>query len=597
MDLTLQALLDELARDGGNVAGMLAGEGAPTREALNALETEALAAFDTIRGGAKTAEDATALEQLSDVIGALRARGGEMDAAEQASQARIAELTRVVHGETEQTGQQEQPAETTEDVGDAPPPVETAPASVPPAASAPAESTPTIGEVTLTPVPIAASGSTVTGAVARRTRLDLATVSARAPKTVAPADMGPRLADVLTAAADIPNVPVGAGFDSLLALAAAANAKSLAMVKGGPGVRYQSGLASLDRRFPAELTCHMDDGDTAVMDYAASEHRLAGGSLVAAGGWCAPSEIIYTLCELEAADELFSLPEVTTTRGGYRWTTDFDFCDILGAPAFFTQTEAQAEAATLKPCFEIPCPDFQECRLDAIGYCLTAGILTSRGYPEVIARWLRGALVAHLHRMSLERLTRVIAGSTDLGTLGAGCGGATSSVLDHIELQAEAIRSRQRMSRGTTIEVLAPTWLRSVMRADLGRRNGFDDALGVTDAQLSAYLGLRGVTVQWLSDYQPFEDCDTNTPLRTTWPTTVQLVMYPAGKWIAGVSDIIRLDNVYDSTLFRTNRYTAIFFEEGLCVMGRCGDSRVFTVPICPTGETGAQTTCACPLP
>lgn len=586
MDLTLQQLLDELARDGGDVAALLRSEHAPDHTALTALETEALTTFDTIRANAATPEDATALEQIAELVTVLRIRGGELEAASQASQARIEELARQVHGEP--TTDADADAEVAPEAAEVP--AETpALAVVPPAV---------VEEPTAVLEAVAASAAPTPTPPVRRARLDLGVIAARTPKVTPPEDTGRRMADVLTAAADIPGVPVGAGFGSFTDLATAANLKSLAMVKGGPGVRLQSGLASLHREFPPELTCHMDDGDTAVLDYAASQARLKGGSLVAAGGWCAPSEILYDLCELEAAEDLYNLPEVTTTRGGYRWTNDFDFCEILGAPAFFTQTEAQAEAATLKPCFEIPCPDFTECRLDAIGYCLTAGILTSRGYPEVIARWLRGALVAHLHRMSLERLTRVIAQSTDLGAIGTACGGATSVVLDHIELRAEAIRSRQRMSRNTVIEMVAPTWLRSVLRADLGRRNGnADGGLGVTDAQLSAWFALRGVVPQWLSDYQPFEDCAPLTSPRTIWPSTVQILMYPAGKWIAGVSDIIRLDNVYDSTLFRTNRYTAIFFEEGLCVMGRCGDSFVFTLPICPTGETGAQTTCACPLP
>jgi hypothetical protein len=581
--LTLQELLDELARDGGDVAALLSGEHAPDRNGIAALETEALTAFDSIRTGASKPEDATALEQLAEVVTGIRERGAELDAAAQASQAKIEALTRTVHGE---------PPADAEPAADAAP--ETAPEPEGSATEIP-EPAPAAEQVPqATPEPVAASAAPVP---VRRTRLDLGAIATRSTQATPPAETGPRLADVLTAAADVPGVPVGGGYGSLLELATAANAKSLAMVKGGPGVRLQSGLANLHRQFPPELTADMTD-DTAVLDYAASEHRLKGGSLVAAGGWCAPSEILYGLCELEAAEDLFQLPEVTTTRGGYRWTNDFDFCEILGAPAFFTQTEAQAEAATLKPCFEIPCPDFTECRLDAIGYCLTAGILTNRGYPEVIARWLRGALVAHLHRMSLERLTRVIAQSTNLGTIGSVCGGATSTVLDNIELRAEVIRGRQRMSRNTTIEMLAPTWLRSVLRADLGRRNGnADGGLGVTDSQLSDWFRLRGVVPQWLGDYQPIEDCDPLTTPRVAWPATVQLVMYPAGKWVAGVSDIIRLDNVYDSTLFRTNRYTAIFFEEGLCVMGRCGDSFVFTLPICPTGETGAQTTCACPLP
>src|SRR5690606_41809044 len=58
--------------------------------------------------------------------------------------------------------------------------------------------------------------------------------------------------------------------------------------------------------------------------FAADEKRLQGGSLIksaememkkgrsltAAVGWCAPSEVIYNLCDLASLDGILDLPEI-----------------------------------------------------------------------------------------------------------------------------------------------------------------------------------------------------------------------------------------------------------------------------------------------
>jgi hypothetical protein len=72
--------------------------------------------------------------------------------------------------------------------------------------------------------------------------------------------------------------------------------------------------------------------------------------------------------------------------------------------------------------------------------------------------------------------------------------------------------------------------------------------------------------------------------------------MYPAGTWLRGSADIIEIDTLYDSTLLSTNKYTALFMEEGNLTAKVCpGASRIVTVPVCPDGSTGVQTALTCP--
>ena len=137
---------------------------------------------------------------------------------------------------------------------------------------------------------------------------------------------------------------------------------------------------------------------------AAKESRLPGGSLLASGGWCAPSETIYTLCSTESLDGLIDLPEINVQRGGIRFTKGPDFSDIY-TDAGFCQTEAQAIAGTTKPCVEIECPAFEEVRLDACGICVKAPILTNAGYPELVQRVDRCLTTSEAGRFSPVRDT------------------------------------------------------------------------------------------------------------------------------------------------------------------------------------------------
>ena len=54
------------------------------------------------------------------------------------------------------------------------------------------------------------------------------------------------------------------------------------------------------------------------------------------------------------------------------------------------------------------------------------------------------------------------------------------------------------------------------------------------------------------------------------------------------------LENLYDSALIRQNKYTALFTEQAFCVINRCNGSLRFQVPVCATGNTGAQVAVVC---
>lgn len=368
-----------------------------------------------------------------------------------------------------------------------------------------------------------------------------------------------------------------------------------AAARAGRAMSERHSLAVVRKSFDERATVGSPESADAAMAFAVNEKNLPGGSLVAAGGWCAPSETVYDLLEDESRDGLVSLPEINVTRGGIKFTKGPKFSDLYAAPSFnFTEEEAKAgkyqpTSATdptnkvgAKPVYQVPCTEFEEVRLSAAGMHIQAGLLQQRGYPELVARTIRGALVAHEHKMSERIIAAMEAKSTPV-SMDGGQIGALAPVLTAIELQVEHYRYAQRLSRSTTLEAIFPYWVRGAIRTDLSRRQGVDLA-DVPDSRIDAWFKSRGVNPQFVYDWQAITG---EAGAFKAWGTSVKFLLYSAGTFVKGGQDVITLDTVYDSTLLGQNDYTALFTEEGYLVAKRGHDARVVTVPLNPNGGTG----------
>lgn len=464
------------------------------------------------------------------------------------------------------------------------------------------------------------------------------------------------------------------------------------------GVRFSQKFkfAEIEKHFDPRAVVGPDNDADAAIAFAVDQSRLPGGSLVAAGGWCAPSETLYDLCELESRDGLLSLPEVNVRRGGIRYTMGPDWVDIFANTGFsFTEaqdiagnysltneiqsltqggsgltsytltysgqttasipaaaTAAQVQAALValsnigdndvvvtgggnpfvfqvkfqgalagtdtatitttptggtgtvtvavvqnggqpggpKPCAVVPCPAFTDVRLSVMGTCVQAGFLMDNAYPELIRRYVRGALTAHAHRLDTAVINAIIAGSTAVSpTPQPGELATTAPVLSAIELQVEDIKYKRRMSRGIVLEAVFPYWVRGMIRADLSRRLGVD-LLRVSDADISNWFRSRGVNAQFVYNF----DALGASSAALSWPNSLRFILYPAGTWVKGGTDVISLSMLHDSTLNSYNNFTAIFAEEGWSVMQMCPESRIVTVAVCEAGGTTAGQVITC---
>lgn len=368
-----------------------------------------------------------------------------------------------------------------------------------------------------------------------------------------------------------------------------------AAARAGRAMSERHGLAVVRKSFDERATVNSPESADAAMAFAVNEKNLPGGSLVAAGGWCAPSETVYDLLEGESRDGLISLPEINVTRGGIKFTKGPKFADLYAAPSFnFTEEEAKAgkylpDAAAqgankvgAKPVYNVPCTDFEEVRLSAAGIHIQANLLQQRGYPELVARTIRGALVAHEHKMS-ERIIASMERQSTAVSMDSGQIGAAAPILTAIELQVEHYRYAQRLSRSTTLEAVFPYWVHGAIRTDLSRREGVD-LIDINDARIDAWFKARGVNPQFVYDWQALTG---DASAFKAWGASLKFLLYSAGTFVKGGQDVITLDTVYDSVLLGQNDYTALFTEEGYLVAKRGHDARVVTVPLNPNGGTG----------
>lgn len=409
-------------------------------------------------------------------------------------------------------------------------------------------------------------------------------------------------AGYLTASVDVPGVPAGKELADIGELAKAFEARSRSFknrYNSGPNAAFERYSVATIQKPEREFKVHAGmsiDEQLETIKAASSERRLAGGSLVAALGWCAPSETSYEFCDMSEVTGTLDLPSVTITHGGINFTRGPQLSELLSSANFgFLFTETQLEAGTTKPCFDITCPPFTDERLDVAGWCLRSDIpvASPAGWPALLRQFLDLAVKAHAIRMDVDTIARV---STAIGaaTNYVELGSAVADILDGISLQAIQLRRKLFLAANATIEVLLPTWFRDVVRADLARRNGDLAYLLISDAQIDSMLRVRNLAPQFLTNYQPIPTTGAAPTPGTAFPSTLEAMLYPAGTFVKGENDVISLDTVYDAASLSTNKFTAAFFEEATMVYSPCGEGRKVTIDIsCLKGVVGAaELTC-----
>jgi hypothetical protein len=390
----------------------------------------------------------------------------------------------------------------------------------------------------------------------------------------------------IVASVDVPGARPGQPFD-LDQMVEGAMLRSIGLKTAGGGMGM---VASYKLPFPADLivkdSSSAPEGSTAVMR-AADQHRLKGGDLVASGGWCAPSETIYDITDVACPDMLWDVPEVQLNRGGLRF---FRTPTLDVAALTWVHTEQNDIAGATKPCYVIPCPTPLDVRAEAIGVCLQVGILTQRFFPEMVDWYVRNSMVAHEIRVKAEMYhqARISAGTTAV-TVRASF--ATFSALyEAVALQAADMIERHNLCDSTQLEVVFPWWAKNMMLTDLARQQDVDVCNLDANCIQNAFSNL-GVRIQFARGLEPGVPTSIGGAVAaTTWPTTVEFLIYPAGNFQVGRGPEINIGVIIDSVTVATND-EKIFTEEPVVLIDRMGLARRVTVAVCPNGEVGARNT------
>jgi hypothetical protein len=450
-----------------------------------------------------------------------------------------------------------------------------------------------------------------------RRRPTVARAARKAPEVILPKDEKAGRKTVVLAAANVPDFNQNQEIDSLDTLADAF--LSLTGAFGARGVDHfgrgaaktthreltknaaRKGVARIKRdenQFSVDRDMSAAEQMQIILDASDEVKRFGSfGGLTAAGGWCAPSETIYDLFSYHTGAGTFDIAEVTARRGGISFTKGPDFMTIFADPdAGWSMTEAQAEAGTFtKPCFALECPPFEEVRLDAIGFCATAPLLTEAGYPELVRMVLSMLAAGHERRKSaatIARISTMIGAATVFAPVGAaGSQSGYADTLAALELDANRIRQTLAMDPNATVEAVFPYWAYGVFRTELSRRLGLDNPFRITNSDIDSHFALRGIRAQFVYDYQMLSTGAAGTAggtaAWTAWPTTLEYMIWPAGAFTRLVNDVINLDAVYDHDLLTQNEYTAAFMEEGFAVANTRGFGLKRTVALNPEGSSG----------
>jgi hypothetical protein len=411
-------------------------------------------------------------------------------------------------------------------------------------------------------------------------------------------------AAVVTAGTDIPGFSAGQQLSGELEVAQAFTSRlnTLRRVTGGDGDQHI--VASIRVEYPEDRVLSETDVE---QNMAVIQRVTSNEAIVAAGGWCAPLPTIYDFAGdigSTARPIRDALPKFQATRGGVQYVRPPQLTEVRGAMGYMNGSDGAVGSiwndvkltltggdvsgdgtAGAKPCLTFNCPTPEEAIADAITMCLKFGNLSSRAYPELVARHNRLALVeqarlaedvllAKMHLFATANANNVVTATKTWGT--------ARDILLTLSKAAVAFRFRHRLSENYPLNFVAPLWLKDVIREDLfvGLPG---DALSVADAAIARLFADRNIRPVWHYDgavsgadaslvTDAFADNGKSTATlggNDGFPANVTGYLFAEGSMVFLDSGTLDLGIVRDSTLNGTNDYQ-VFAEtfEGLANVG-----------------------------
>jgi hypothetical protein len=330
----------------------------------------------------------------------------------------------------------------------------------------------------------------------------------------------------------------------------------------------------------------------------------APNALTAAGGLCAPLQVLYDIDVLGSTARPIrdALARFAVERGGIQFRPNTSAAAAVNGSGVWTMANDEAaddpETSTVKDCYVVDCPDLEEATVQAIYSCLEFSNITTRFDPESTAANVREGLIAHT-RLAERELYKAMAANSKLVQANEQKVGAVRHILTEMDRLVAYYRDRHRLEANQPMTWMAPHWVRDMMRADLAMQmaaGDWQDALAVAENMVDGWFSRRNVSPVWFLDGAP-SAATVNTvaiPAQVyadiaaggdipQFPTPFDSLLYPAGSFLFLDGGSLDLGLVRDSVLNTRNRYR-MFSEtfEGVAFRGIEALRPVFDVA--PTG-------------
>jgi len=314
-------------------------------------------------------------------------------------------------------------------------------------------------------------------------------------------------------------------------------------------------------------------------------------AIVAAGPCCTPLSPMYDFCRLASPQTPVEdcLPVVGAPRGGLRYIITPDWRDALaGIGEQCCGDNDDPANPVLKPCVHVECPTLEEATVCAVSQCVEFDNLQYRTFPELVANFLDDLAVAFAMRKEIAYLDSIHAASTAVTAFATGYG-ASRQFIYNIVTAAAAYRQRNRMAPDAQLSVIAPAWVKEMIRVD--RAMDAEVPVGgacTSDAEIAAIFACYNLSVCWYVDSatavdQSWSDVQAAGPLNG-WPAEAVVYIFSPGTFVRMDGGTLDVGLVRDSTLNAQNNLQ-MFMEEWTGVVQLCPESVALTIPLCPNGS------------
>ena len=355
----------------------------------------------------------------------------------------------------------------------------------------------------------------------------------------------------ITAGADIPGYTAGSTLEDMSAVAEAMSKRlhALRRVNGGDGEQHI--VASFSTEYPEDrqLTTDPQSNWEKIQAVAGPE------AIVAAGGHVAPFEARYDVFGLGTTVRPVrdALPRFQADRGGIRYVTPPVLSEFGDAVGVWTASNDSAETPSPAAKASLVVQSAQEeiVSTDAITLQMQFGNLMTRAYPELVARHNELGLIQHAREAEQYILSQIAADSTAVTT--SSLIGFGRDFLVQVGRAAAAYRSRHRMEADASIRVIAPSWVRDAMQADLALNMPGDNNLAASASEIDGYLSARNVNISYSLDQNVFGAQGAGALVEFSDSFTWYL--FAEGTFLFLDGGTLDLGIIRDSSLVGTNDY------------------------------------------